>query len=398
MARPAYSLDALGDGLGRAYLADQVYVPDVYSQLQRRRTDHDLELPAPEGLLDLEPRLLAQAPVVGGYAVHAALLELVDDRLGPAPRVGEDEGGPVLLDEFLEPVEHLPVRDLVGQGRDVLHGAQDAQVEVLLRAGDGQRDATQVPLVVVAHQELRYLLYRCLGRRQPDARELLLDVGLQALQGQREQDAALGGADLVYLVDNNVADVQELLPELRRREHDGQRLRCGDEEVGRRLGHLLALVGARVPRADPDAYLRALLAAGGGQLPQLAEGLVEVLLDVVREGLERRDVDGVDVVLELPLLLQDPQLVYYRQERGQRLAAAGRRGYEGVLLAVYEGYCERLRLRELLELPVEPVPDERVHELQHLLFRLRPFDDLDAQLPTPPYCPPKDNRGGLGDG
>src|SRR5262249_34436105 len=51
----------------------------------------------------------------------------------------------------------------------------------------------------------------------------------------------------------------------------------------------------------------------------------EILLDVVVQRAQRRDVDDVDAVFELPLQPEPAQMVDGPEKRGQRLARAGRR-------------------------------------------------------------------------
>ena len=61
-----------------------------------------------------------------------------------------------------------------------------------------------------------------------------------------------------------------------------------------------------------------------------ASGRFEVALDVVRQRLERRDVDDLRRVGEAAVEPLPHQVVDRRKERGERLARAGRRGDQRV--------------------------------------------------------------------
>ena len=96
-------------------------------------------------------------------------------------------------------------------------------------------------------------------------------------------------------------------------EHQVQRLRGGDQDVGRLTKHLLALSLGRIPGANRDFKLRADPAQRGAQ----------VAIDVVGERLQGGDVDQADPALAgvsgRRLL---GELVDCVQERRQRLPRA----------------------------------------------------------------------------
>ena len=121
----------------------------------------------------------------------------------------------------------------------------------------------------VADRPIRWTsLARCLG---------------QPLERQREVGAALGRGDGMDLVDDAPAGALEQRLGAAG-QHQVQRLRGGDEDVGRLAQHLLALV------------LRGVAGAHGH--PQIgadsAQRRAQVAVDVVGERLERRDVDEAD--------------------------------------------------------------------------------------------------------
>ena len=80
-------------------------------------------------------------------------------------------------------------------------------------------------------------------------------------------------------------------------EQDVERLRRGDDDVRRPAVHLLPLARRRVAGADPGADVDVRQALPLQVLADAGERLLEVLLDVVRQRLERRDVDDLRLVL-----------------------------------------------------------------------------------------------------
>ncbi len=90
-----------------------------------------------------------------------------------------------------------------------------------------------------------------------------------------------------------VLDAAQVLAGFARGEQDVERLGRGDEDVRRVAEHGGALFGQRVAGADSGADLGGEIAAFEGELLDLAQGLIEILLHVVRERLERRDVDDL---------------------------------------------------------------------------------------------------------
>ena len=129
-------------------------------------------------------------------------------------------------------------------------------------------------------QEAANLLERALRGRQADALERPARQVLEPLEGEGEVRAALGARHGVDLVHDHRLGVHEELARPRC-EHQVERLRRGDEHVGRVAEHRLALLLRRVAGADGHRHVPA---------DPLERG-AEVLLDVVGESLQRRDVD-----------------------------------------------------------------------------------------------------------
>ena len=139
----------------------------------------------------------------------------------------------------------------------------------------------------LAAQEPRDLLERSLRGGQADALRRRVRQLLEPFERERQVRAAFRGRHRMDLVDDHPTNVAERLARLRR-QHQVQGLRRRDEDVGRPLEHLAALVGRRVAGADADRGLVRERDAGaiGGVLDP-GERRAQVLLDVHGQRPER---------------------------------------------------------------------------------------------------------------
>ncbi len=265
VAGAADALQAARDRLGGLDLQHEVDGAHVDAQLQRRRRHQARQLPGLELLLDDQPLLARQGPVVGARDLDGRplrllvllgrqLVEAQRQPLGAAPVVDEDDRRAVLADELEQLRVHrrpdrlarglAPAdRRLQRIGRRRLLGLDhrldrhlDLEVQRLAHAGV---DDPARPLR--ADHEAADLLQRVLRRAQPDplrvaAAVLGGDQRAQPLQRQREVRAALGRGDRVDLVDDDRLDVAQHVARLRG-QHEVQRLGRRDQHVGRRAPH-----------------------------------------------------------------------------------------------------------------------------------------------------------------
>src|SRR5437667_12540314 len=96
-----------------------------------------------------------------------------------------------------------------------------------------------------------------------------------------------------------------MLAELRGTQDDRDASRGRDEDVGRPTHLPLALLRGRVPGADADADCGDRLPFPLCELRELPKRFLEVAVDVVCEGLQGRDVQAIDPLLEFtPELLR----------------------------------------------------------------------------------------------
>jgi hypothetical protein len=177
----------------------------------------------------------------------------------------------------------------------VVHGDDHFDLEGLADTGIDHRDAPWAPHAVLADrraaEEAGDLLQGPLrgGQADPLRRRAttLANPVVEPLEGDRQVAAALGGSEGMDLIDDHGLDPVQRLPG-GRREHEVQRLRRGDEDVGRVPDEVPSLVGRRVTGADADGRLRVHLIEPLRRQPDALERAPEVLLDVDRQRTQRR--------------------------------------------------------------------------------------------------------------
>ena len=150
--------------------------------------------------------------------------------------------------------------------------------------------------------------------------------------------AALRAGDRVDLVDDHRLDPAEHLAALRGEQQE-ERLGGRDQDVRRRAQHQAALALVGVARAHADRQRR----AEPGERP------AEVALDVVVEGLQRRDVEESQAFAGLRVEAVDP-----REEGREGLPRAGRRLDENVRTGRDHRPGGLLRGSRAGERPLEP--------------------------------------------
>ncbi len=369
MAGSADALHGDADVAGGGDLADEVDVADVDSELERGGGDEDLDLAGFEALLGIEAEGARERAVMGGDVFRAeALGELEGDFFDEAASVDEDEGRSVVLGVGGELVEDLLPHGGGGKGAELFGGDLDGEIEMAaladlddLRWGAGG---------VGAGEEVGDERDGVLGGGEADAlrrtleagekgagREgvLATDEGFEAFERKGEVGAALVAGDRVDLVDDDGLDAAEELAGFGGGEEDVEGFGGGDEDVRRMPEHGRAVFGESVAGADGGADLRGEVAAFEGKLLDLAEGLFEVLLDVVGEGFEGGDVDDLRVGGEAAFDGLAEKVVDGDEEGGEGFAGAGGGGDEGGVAGDDGGPACFLRLSRRAEFGEEPL-------------------------------------------
>ena len=210
-------------------------------------------------------------------------------------------------------------------------GTITLQVELLRRAGVHDRHRPRPALGVLAAQEARDLRQRALGGREADALQapaVLGDDPLQPLEAQREVGAALGAGDGVDLVDDHRADArQDVTPP--RGQQQEEALGRGDQHVGRRAQHPLAVALGRVAGADGHRHLGRRDPRPLGRRGDAGERPAQVALDVVVQRLQGGEVEHP--ARRAALEAAGHQAVQGPEEGGERLPRARGRQDEAVL-------------------------------------------------------------------
>ena len=181
-----------------------------------------------------------------------------------------------------------------------------------------------------ADQEPRRILDRLLRRRQADAGGAPADQGIQAFQRQRQVAAALAGQQRMDLVDDDRAHGRQHHPPRFRAQQHVQRFRRGHQDMRRPLAQGRAFGLRGVAGAHRCAHVDVGQAQPGQLLANAGQRRDQVQVDVVRQRLQRRDVEhqgGFRQAMRQPFA---HQRVDRGEEGGQGLAGTGGRGNEGV--------------------------------------------------------------------
>ncbi len=261
------------------------------------------------------------------------------------------------------------VADLV-ELRHVRHRDDDAQVPLLLAGRSDDVDR------MGATEETGDLLDGAHRRRQPDALRGGGEQRVQPFQAQREVGAALGARDGMHLIDDHRLHATQRLTRLRR-EQEEQRLRRGDQDVGRAAGEAPSFLGRSVPGADGGGDLRRGEAeVGAGPLDPFQRG-AQVAVDVDRERLERRHIQHAAPEGGIVRSGRGRDLIDRPEERRQRLPGPGRRDDQGVTPSGDGAPCALLRRCGRAERAGEPRTGRRAEQLEdvfHVPILPRPTD------------------------
>ena len=276
--------------------------------------------------------------------------------LGEPAGVHEHECGAVFADELGQSVVQLLPHFRRHHRLERRRGDLDREVELpgvarVDNAGVGCR-------VSGARQESGDLLDRLLGRGQTDALERAARQMLQPLEREREVAAALVPRHGVDLVHDHRAHRAEHRTRVLGREDEIQRLGSRDEDVRRTLRHRLAVGLRRIARANERADLHVRQAQLLQRAADLGERLGEVLLNVVRERLEGRDVHHLGLVPQGAVQPLTKQGIDRGEERRERLPRARGGRDQRVPAGLNDRPGATLRLGRIAEPRLEPARDD----------------------------------------
>ena len=365
MPRAPDTLEEARDRARRTELADQVDVADVDPELERGGRHQCLKRPALETLLRVQSLLPGEAAVVRADLVFTqALGQRAAHPLGQPASVHEHQRGAMRFDQPGQSVIDL-LPDLAGHHGFERRGGK-FEGEVTHPAVAGVDDRAFVAWCAVragADQKRRDRFDRLLGGRQAHSQQSIAAECRQALERKRQVGAALVRHQSVDLVDDHGPCGREHRAAGIGAEQDVERLRRGDDDVRRAAVHALALARRRVAGTHPgsDLHVRQTLRTQG--LADAGKRRFQVPLDVVRQRLQRRDVDDLRLVPQ-PALQPLPQQVVDRCEKGrERLAGSRGRSDQGMPPRLDRRPRLRLGRRGRSEATIEPSGDRRLEQV-----------------------------------
>ena len=207
-------------------------------------------------------------------------------------------------------------------------------------------------------QKPRHFIERPLCRRQTDALRWSSAARGQPFDGDREMRTALGRNQRVNLVDDDRLDAGEGVAGVRR-QHQVQGFRRGDQDVGRLALKSRPLGRRRVACSDGNRGNPVGIAACVGRLCDASERRLQVLLDVDRQRLERRDVHHAAPPAHVRRR-REHGAIEAPEERRQCFSAPGRREDQRRLAAGDRRPAERLWTGCRREQPGKPLRDGRM--------------------------------------
>ena len=179
-------------------------------------------------------------------------------------------------------------------------------------------------------QEAGHVGYRPDRGGEADALQAAPRDPVEAFEREREVASALVARERVDLVHDHGVRGREQLTAAGGGEQQVERFRRRDQDVGRLPGHPGPLSGRRVSGAEFGAERGKGIARRRGPRGDSGERDFEVPADVGAQRLERRDIDDAGFVRQRSDARLPGEPVQREQERGERLARAGRRGDQDV--------------------------------------------------------------------
>ena len=254
VAGAAHALQEGGHRARRTELADEVHVADVDAEFERGGRDQDGQRAGLEPLFGLPAPLARQAAVVrGDRTVAQPLGQRECGPLDQAAGVGEHERRAVGARQFRDPVVHLGP-----------HFGRHDRFERRGRHLQRQIARAMKPLVddrargvAPADQEAGDQIHRPLGGGQADAPQpagaRVRGQGFEPFERQGQMGAALVARHRVDLVHDHGVRARQRGAARLAAEQDVERLRGGDQDVGRLACHGLPVGRRRIAGAHHAA-------------------------------------------------------------------------------------------------------------------------------------------------
>jgi hypothetical protein len=350
VARPAQPLQGARHALGRGDHHDEVDEADVDAHLQAGRADHGAQFALLKPVLHVEPDLPVERRVVhldlrGELRQNA--LQLQPDVLRTAARVGEDERGAERFQQLAQFLEDA--RGGVARGRiRIAPQRREDFHDRFLRLGRGDDLARPTR----TGEKLGHGLQRRDRRGKADAaKRRVRPQAQEPLCAHHEMRAALVLRERMDLIDDEEPPLSQRGKPRVLAQQNRERFRRGDQEVRRLPALRRPFLERRVAGAHADAYVVE---------AELRQGAPDVLLQVIRQRAQRRNVDRDHAVRQRPRRLQLRQMIEDAQERRERLPASRRRADQHRPRREHVLHGLHLHVGRLLEFPPEPLRDLRL--------------------------------------
>ena len=399
MSGAADALQPPADRTRRLDLDHEIDCAHVDAEFEAARRNDRPQLTAFELILDDDPLLARERAVVGldqvfdgeagfGVDTDACLLggfvELGRQALGLAAGVAEDDRAAMGQHELEDAgVDTRPdaaalraercrcgtraeFGDRLAERAHVLDRHDDLDFQRLADTGIDDRDGPRCTRRAETAEEARDLLEWALRCRQPDSLRRVGRHLLQPFHRQHQMCAALGRGHRVDLVDDDRVDARQRRRR-RRREHQVQAFGRSDQQVGWPADECPTIAGAGVAGAHRNDRLHERLTQALGRELDAHQRGSEILLDVEREGAQRRDVEDAGACLVLRRRCGD-QPIDRGQECRERLAAACRCTDQGVLTSGDGRPAVDLGMRRLGERGGEPSAHGWREPLEHWMI------------------------------
>ena len=319
------------------------------------------------GAAPLKPYLAKIATIRSQADLAKAFGEGVGDPFGEPASVDEHEGGPIFADVAGDAVVDFGPHFAGGDCTELVFGELDREVHFATMAYvyDGGL------LVFIRREVSGNGFDGAYGGGESDALGRVVGQCAEARQGQRKMGATLVVRHGVDFVDDDCARGPQHFAGLFGGDEDEERFRSRDEDVRRLTQHLLALMHRGVACTDGGADRSEMYALRFGERSDFREWGLEVALDVVRKGLERRNVDDGGFVGQGPRAGLANELIDADQESGEGFAGSGGSGDENIAAGGDVGPALELGFRGMAETRGEPFGYERI-KIDGKHERLRP--------------------------
>ena len=289
----------VGDRARRAELADEIHVADVDAEFERGGRDQRLQLAALEPLLGREPVLLRHAAVMRRDRAFAqALRQFAGDALGHAARVDEHQRRALRLDEPRHPIVDFGPHLARHHRLERRAGQNQAEVARALMAGVDDRGvgagapSEETPTRNRATAPIGF----CVADRPMRCSRPPHERSRRSSERARCAPRLFGAMAWISSTITERAVASILRPGFRAQQHV-ERFRRRHQDMRRAAAHALALGGRRVARSAPRRGSRHRGARTARKtFPDAGERRLQVAVDVVRQRLERRNVDHLGLI------------------------------------------------------------------------------------------------------